>query len=944
MKKWLFAVLLIICILASTFIVDSQNYVKTSNIIDYSLDYQGNLYILNLENDNENVKLMKFDPNGRKMFSKDLQSESNGSYFKYKQIEIDYSGNILILSNLMSDIEVERGEFEATIEHEVISRYRPNGEFVEYIVNADWSNHDKIIYNPYIVKFEVFEDFIGVICNDSGYWNLRKVSTDYNSGPVNETDFKLIDENGIEQSSNLSSDYSITITSNGKVLYATKTGQLYVVGKDGVSKNLTSRISDQVSIVQMSANNNNVCFLEQLSGIIYTYDTDLDEFSQIFKPDSCIDQANNIFVYDIYDIAFVNSDGQEIFSGRTKDGKSFIRFGSFSNTISKMKEPLNYKVVVNILLCTLVTFLPFVVVYVLITTLRRRFPLKAKILILFLPVFILSIAIVFNLLYNESSYDYRGLKLESQYAISKSFAYMVDGDKLKNISIKDYNSNEYLSLKKSYDEIFKLFNKGIDSSDFIKIYKVENNLIYTFLRYDNENNIYAELAYEDAIGTENSALLSRQNKNSGEADLYNILDQIQYNKEPNSVFAPGKNVYDRVLNVDNNEFVGTVSPIYDSNGTVVGLVENVILGDKYFNELNQMYFNSLIILLIEILILLIYFFFILKFSLKPLIVLQKSVSLVSVGVWNAKVKVKTNDELGDIGIAFNMMSDRIDKYISNIMLLNKVSVRFLPKDIFKLMGKERLTDVCLYDKIETRCNLILLNFKYRGESRGISDREDYFNNMNDNFNAIYQVVTANHGIVESCDEDGILLIFPEDSDNALNAAIQLKDMFVDKSESTYIKIVLGVDDVLIGIAGNDERYSVTVVSDTIMLSRYIDSHIDKVGVKYVIMQNMIGEITEKPNLNYRYIGKVKMMSKDGFTNIYELIDDKEVHEKNLYLSTKKLFEYGVRSYVNGDFYNARKAFSSVLSVNEDDKVAMYYLSLCNENENMEHYNWEGYLF
>ena len=49
------------------------------------------------------------------------------------------------------------------------------------------------------------------------------------------------------------------------------------------------------------------------------------------------------------------------------------------------------------------------------------------------------------------------------------------------------------------------------------------------------------------------------------------------------------------------------------------------------------------------------------------------------------------------------------------------------------------------------------------------------------------------------------------------------------------------------------------------------------------------------------------------------------------MSTKEMFEKGVKEYILNNMEMARSIFTDVLRVNENDKVAVYYLMKCEEH-------------
>ena len=61
----------------------------------------------------------------------------------------------------------------------------------------------------------------------------------------------------------------------------------------------------------------------------------------------------------------------------------------------------------------------------------------------------------------------------------------------------------------------------------------------------------------------------------------------------------------------------------------------------------------------------------------------------------------------------------------------------------------------------------------------------------------------------------------------------------------------------------------------------------------------------------------------------------------MYTSTKETFEEGIKFYLQGEFSRARKMFTDVLRVNENDKVSIKYMMMCDEESSKQEKNPES---
>lgn len=947
MKKWLFFLVALLCIVVGIYFSNKTNTVDINNLSDYVFGESGDLYLLSSNDLDENL-LTKTNKNGEIIFQKKLETEENGLQYKYNQMDVDNQGNICILVYEISTVKDEKNNDVDYYKKERISIYNSLGEYVKDVALVDRSNDNDIATKPYIFKFQLTGSNINFFTCQDNTWEQYQIDVNSEEQPLLVQKFKLIDSKGALKNGDWVVNKSMAVTSDNRICYQSRDGHLYIMDQNKQFHLLENKFAYPISSMSIEIDNlDNIYVLDSLSGSLYLYNTTSGVFSELYKMNSNIIAGNyDILLCDVFDVEICNFDGKKTFCTITKDGSKYIEFGDDTTIIDNIKKPFFPFVLIKALVISIVLFGIFVLIMFIISLAKKRLPLIVKIFLLFIPVFIISLSFLLSVVYSQIFDDYREVKLASQGSVSNYLAAHIDGDKLSNISFKNYDERVIEDVVTSFDaEVEYMKVQYGDSMDYVNIYLVKNNHIYMLRRYNISEKYFGNL-YRNVGDDSFVYYISSEEQLSGDQKLYNLLIDMRYGSNPVSVFDSNLSVYDRIIEDEEGEWIGVVYPIKNSSGEVIGMIENVLNTDNYINVFKDTLLIILALALVVTIVIFFYLLLVLKVTFAPLVRLQKCVASIGNGIWDVKVKVTTHDEIGDVSIAFNLMCDRINQYISSLMVLNKTSLRFLPKDLFKIMGKNKITDVSLYDMAEKECHTILADFYYGNDDYGpenISQKE-YFNKMNNNFNAIYKIVSRNRGIIETYDGRGTLIIFPNKAEDAINAALQLRDIFSTEKKYGKVKVVLGTGNMLIGVAGNEARCSMTVLSDTVLVSYYINGQIDKIGVQGIITQQMIDNLSNKSNLKYRYIGKSHRFFKNDTINIYEIIDDKNVHSKNLYLSTKSLFEFGVKSYINADFYNARRSFLNVLGINEKDKVAMYYVTLCNENEGVKFDNWEGCIF
>ena len=294
-------------------------------------------------------------------------------------------------------------------------------------------------------------------------------------------------------------------------------------------------------------------------------------------------------------------------------------------------------------------------------------------------------------------------------------------------------------------------------------------------------------------------------------------------------------------------------------------------------------------------------------------------------------------------------------YTSNLVRLNEEYIKFVPKEMFKLIDKSKITDVKLRDNKTMDMNMlyVVFNLSCKG-AYDFKNEKELFDLMSDSYESIFKVVEDNNGIIQYFDGINAMILFPESAQDAFNASLQFKEVFIDEKVRDNMNIILGTGEVLVGISGNDKRRGVMVVSEELLQMFNIDSHIDSklknMHVNHVATKQVIEKLNGKSEGNFRFIGKISNVSGDGSVELYEIIDSSNSYKKDLYVKTKDMFEKAVNLYVLADFEEARKLFASIARINEKDYVTLQYLDMCDkqinrkENDEYDKRKWTGNLF
>ncbi|MFG6687775.1 tetratricopeptide repeat protein [Mariniflexile sp. HNIBRBA6329] len=281
----------------------------------------------------------------------------------------------------------------------------------------------------------------------------------------------------------------------------------------------------------------------------------------------------------------------------------------------------------------------------------------------------------------------------------------------------------------------------------------------------------------------------------------------------------------------------------------------------------------------------------------------------------------------------NELLSRIKTHL-NLNGIHKATSRFVPSEFLKSVGREAITDVVLGDHIEKKVTVLFTDIRdYTNLSESMTPQQN-FKFVNAYVGRMGPIIQKNQGFVNQYLGDGIMALFPENSYHALRAAIDMqKELIAYNSirvNEGYQKITVGMGlhtgNLVMGIIGDLFRNDTAIIADTVNTASRMEGVTKYYGANIIISEDSLSTINNKANFNFRYLGKVKVKGKNNAVDIYECFDGDEDEIILLKQKTLKKFEKGLKYFFNKEFPKASAAFDGVLTENQKDNVARYFIS------------------
>jgi two-component system sensor histidine kinase ChiS len=283
--------------------------------------------------------------------------------------------------------------------------------------------------------------------------------------------------------------------------------------------------------------------------------------------------------------------------------------------------------------------------------------------------------------------------------------------------------------------------------------------------------------------------------------------------------------------------------------------------------------------------------------------------------------------------ANELLEERVKKRTAQLQELNTAYQRFVPREFLNLLAKESILDVILGD--QTAQQMTVMFSDIRGWTTLSEDMtaQESFNFINAFLNWVSPVINAHRGFIDNFQGDGMMALFPETADDAVQAAIAMhaavskynKDREQKGFQPIGIGVGLHIGDLMLGIIGHEERMQGTVVADAVNLASRLEGLTRIYGSSISISEPTLSQLKDPDQYKHRFVDKVQVKGKKDPVSVHEVFDGDPPAVIGLKEQTKDDFEQGLCLYYDRKFSEASVKFNQVLEKHPEDRAARIYL-------------------
>ena len=295
-----------------------------------------------------------------------------------------------------------------------------------------------------------------------------------------------------------------------------------------------------------------------------------------------------------------------------------------------------------------------------------------------------------------------------------------------------------------------------------------------------------------------------------------------------------------------------------------------------------------------------------------------------------------NEQLQQRLIERQQAGEELKELNTKLVELNQAYGRFVPSELLSLLNKNSIIDIQLGDQVEKEMTVLFADIRgFTTLSEGMTPQEN-FNFINSYLSKMAPIIKQYHGIIDKYIGDAIMALFPNNADEALQAAITMLTTLIyynqGRKRAGYqpIKIGIGLNTgaLMLGTLGYQNRMDGTVISDAVNLASRLEGMTKMYGSNLLISENTYSRLKDTSQYVIRMLDTVMVRGKSKPITAYEVFDGEEAAVIELKMQTLTEFEQGLTHYLQREFAEAIRCFKQVLQIDPQDKAAQIYLSRC----------------
>jgi len=331
----------------------------------------------------------------------------------------------------------------------------------------------------------------------------------------------------------------------------------------------------------------------------------------------------------------------------------------------------------------------------------------------------------------------------------------------------------------------------------------------------------------------------------------------------------------------------------------------------------------------------------------PIIKVNQAAQKIAEGDFSTKIDIRRHDEIGQLVYTVNDMSTKLEiqREIEKTAIekekvmreqersVNKAISSFVPYAFLYMLGKQNIMEIEPGDHVEKELTILFTDIRCYTQISETMSNAELFAFINQYLDIAVDVITKNNGFIDKFIGDAIMGLFPDGSDDALRAVIELRRQLQQRNQETSgapIQIGVGIHHgcVTFGTVGTHARMDTTVIGDSVNLASRLESATKVYGIDTLLSEAAYHKLEHPEYFHIREVDTVKVKGKQQPVKIYEVFDCDLDELKRLKVQTAPLLAEAIVLYKQGLFIQAEKVFRQCQEICPEDQLLSVYIQRC----------------
>lgn len=335
---------------------------------------------------------------------------------------------------------------------------------------------------------------------------------------------------------------------------------------------------------------------------------------------------------------------------------------------------------------------------------------------------------------------------------------------------------------------------------------------------------------------------------------------------------------------------------------------------------------------------------------EPLVRLNFAAKDIAEGEWDKTFDIDRTDEVGQLAKSFKDMAQQLKQSFETLETHKNSFARFFPPEYLKFLNKPYVTHIQLGDHVSKEMAVMFSDIRLFTTISEKMTPQEIFSFVNAYLKRVSPEIHHHKGIIVKYLGDGLMAIFPNSADDAIQAGIaklrKIREYNQERQTTDYLPIKIGIGihigHVMVGMIGEEKRMQGDAISDIVNLTSRLEGLTKFYGVSMLISEQVLQKLNDPSQYEIRFLDRATVKGRSEPIFVYEVMDGEAEEVKALKFQTRADFEAGLEHYYSQSFADAKRYFEQVLAVNLADKTAKLYLERVNVLlESGVPENWDG---